>query len=142
MCIYTGTAQRFPTLVLALIPYSLSAAFAILKNTIISRTDSCDTPCAHARAAVGQLQPDEKLLVVAATKSTAKAYARYCQEHGLVFVKYDGDSGKNKQDFRDPDAAWADKQVVIWNTVVTVGIDPTTTFKEFFLSDGSPFKSR
>ena len=32
MCIYTGTAQRFPTLVLALIPYSLSAAFALLKT--------------------------------------------------------------------------------------------------------------
>eukprot|EP01044_Picomonas_judraskeda_P001213 COSAG03_NODE_67_length_15062_cov_86.408781_9_plen_59_part_00 len=32
VCIYTGTAQRFPTLVLALIPYSLSAAFALLKH--------------------------------------------------------------------------------------------------------------
>ena len=32
VCIYTGIAQRFPTLVLALIPYSLSAAFALLKT--------------------------------------------------------------------------------------------------------------
>jgi hypothetical protein len=33
MCIYTGTAQRFPTHVLALIPYTLSAAFALVKKT-------------------------------------------------------------------------------------------------------------
>ena len=42
MCIYTGTAQRFPTHVLALIPYTMSAAFALVKNAIIS---PCCSPC-------------------------------------------------------------------------------------------------
>ena len=34
------------------------------------------------------------------------AYAKYCSDRSIAYVKYDGKSGTNKQDFRDPDAAW------------------------------------
>ena len=32
------------------------------------------------------------------------AYAKYCSDRSIAYVKYDGKSGTNKQDFRDPDA--------------------------------------
>ena len=47
----------------------------------------------------------KKLLVVTATRKAAMAYARYCSERSISYKKYDGKSGTNKQDFRDPDAA-------------------------------------
>ena len=86
------------------------------------------------RDAIRELADGEKLLVVTATRKAAMAYARYCSERSIKYVKYDGKSGTNKLDFQDPDAAWNDVQVVIYNTCVTVGIDPKrTTFKEIFM---------
>ena len=89
---------------------------------------------ASFRKAVDELAGGEKLLVVSSTQKTAKAYALYCRDLGIPFVVYHGSSGTNKQDFEDPDWAWESVQAVIYNTCVTVGVDPKrTTFKEIFL---------
>ena len=44
------------------------------------------------QTAVSELQPGEKLLVVAACPSTAKAYAEFCLNRGISCREYDGDS--------------------------------------------------
>jgi hypothetical protein len=86
------------------------------------------------RDAIRELAGGEKLLVVTATRKAAMAYARYCSERSITYAKYDGKSGTNKLDFQDPDEAWQHVQVVIYNTCVTVGVDPKrTTFKEIFM---------
>jgi hypothetical protein len=82
------------------------------------------------------LQDGEKLGVVCSTAKAAKTYAQYCTERGVSYVLYHGavSASKKRDDFKNPDAAWADKQVVIYNLCVTVGVDPkTTTFKCMFL---------
>lgn len=82
------------------------------------------------------LQDGEKLGVVCATATAAKAYAQYCADRGKSHELYHGSVSETKKrdHFRDPDAAWADVQVVIYNLCVTVGVDPkTTTFKCMFL---------
>eukprot|EP01047_Picozoa_sp_COSAG01_P051871 COSAG01_NODE_5395_length_4290_cov_5.110475_2_plen_469_part_00 len=82
------------------------------------------------------LQDGEKLGVVCSTATAAKAYAQYCADRGASYVLYHGgvSASKKRDDFRNPDDAWADKQVVIYNLCVTVGVDPKrTTFKCMFL---------
>ena len=82
------------------------------------------------------LRDDEKLGVVCATQTAAKGYARYCAERGKTYVLYHGgvSASKKRGDFQDPDAAWDDVQVVIYNLCVTVGVDPKRTrFKSLFM---------
>ena len=105
-----------------------------LRVEFYSKLDREEHIMAAFRDAIRDLADGEKLLVVTATRKAAMAYARYCSERRITYVKYDGKSGTNKQDFSDPDTAWNDFQVVIYNTCVTVGIDPKrTTFKEIFM---------
>jgi hypothetical protein len=82
------------------------------------------------------LQDGERLGVVCSTATAAKTYAQYCANRGVSHVLYHGSvsASKKRDDFRNPDAAWADKQVVIYNLCVTVGVDPkSTTFKCMFM---------
>ena len=84
---------------------------------------------------------DGRLAVVCGGKSCAQKYALACVEAGLSdglggYVLYHGgvSAKKKSTDFADPDAAWADRRVAIYNTCVTVGIDPkTTVFSKMFL---------
>ena len=88
-----------------------------------------------AVAGIGRGEP-RRLGVVCATKTMAQRYAAVCKEAGVAYVLYHGgvSGAKKTADFANPDVAWKDKQVVIYNTCVTVGVDPkTTVFDKIFL---------
>eukprot|EP01045_Picozoa_sp_COSAG04_P029217 COSAG04_NODE_4746_length_1914_cov_0.737741_1_plen_474_part_10 len=82
-----------------------------------------------------------RLLVVCGSKRTAQKYAMACSDAGLSdgpdgYVLYHGGVGAKKKaaHFADPDVAWADRRVVIYNTCVTVGVDPKrTVFDKMFI---------
>jgi hypothetical protein len=77
-----------------------------------------------------------RLAVVCGSKATAQAYGKECLEMGVPYAIYHGGvSARLKADhFANPDEAWVGVQCVIYNTCLTVGVDPkTTVFSKIFV---------
>ena len=113
-----------------------------LKRTLFCEFDGSAVqrvPAAFTKAL--QTLGDGRLAVVCGGKTVAQKYALACIDAGFTdgpggYVLYHGgvSAKKKSMDFADPDAAWANRRVVIYNTCVTVGIDPTTTvFTKMFM---------
>ena len=122
--------------------HTLRMSHKQLKRTLYCEFDgSAVQKVPAAFKAALQTLGDGRLAVVCGGKSCAQKYALACVEAGLSdglggYVLYHGgvSAKKKSTDFADPDAAWADRRVAIYNTCVTVGIDPkTTVFSKMFL---------
>eukprot|EP01043_Picozoa_sp_COSAG02_P015550 COSAG02_NODE_665_length_18739_cov_9.192918_2_plen_1287_part_00 len=77
-----------------------------------------------------------KIGVATSTRSMANKYADVCRREGIRYKLYHGksDARAKRYDFSDPDAAWKDVDVIIFNSCLTVGVDPkTTVFAKCFM---------
>ena len=86
--------------------------------------------------ALREPRPGRRLAVACGSKADAKTVATMCAALRVPFSLYTGDTSDKvkERDFRDIDAAWADKRAVIFTSSLTVGVDPRkTVFTDLFL---------
>ena len=86
--------------------------------------------------AIRTLTSTGKIGVATSTRKMANKYADVCRREGIPYKVYHGksDARTKYDDFKNPDAAWADYNVIIFNSCLTVGVDPkTTVFAKCFM---------
>ena len=71
-----------------------------------------------------RVQRGENLFLHINSVSKASEYADFCARHGANFKLYTSDCTDSKDDFKDPDSAWEETQVIITTSTVTVAVDP------------------
>ena len=71
---------------------------------------------------VARVRDGERCGVFCSTKSIAKKIFALISEAGLASQVYHSEDRTSHGDFENLHSAWADKQVVIWTSVVTVGV--------------------
>ena len=68
---------------------------------------------------------DKNIFVHANSKTRAIEVAKWCSEHSVAYKLYTSDKDSDsKDDFKDPDRAWCDSQVIIATATLTVAVDP------------------